>query len=96
MACFAGKCWETHVKIEVFVQEADKAIYDTPEVWVQVQSDELVDWPRVRKQMTEEQSALIEERTDGKIAGYHPALLDGGDSNTYRFEDWFILKAEAV
>ena len=81
----------TVVKIAVIEQPEDKALGATPEAWVQVQSNELLDWPRVKAQLDEAQASVLLKYAD-KPAAYHPALLEGGDINAFKYEDWFIFK----
>lgn len=63
-----------------------------PEVWVRVQSDELLDLPGVMEHLTLEQKGLLRWGGVAPLA-YHPALVEGGDGNPYRYEDWWIFEA---
>ena len=78
------------MKITVYEQDAEAGLLgDRAEVWVQVQADELLDWPRIKQQLTDEQRALLDQ-CGHTPAAYHPATL--GPDDKYRFEDWFIFK----
>jgi len=80
---------EKQVEIEVFAQP--EGLHGQPEVWVRIQTDELLDWPRYRAALNESQAKVVAGCVERPI-GYHPALLEGGDANPHRYEEWFILK----
>jgi len=86
------------VNIDVFQQEQDRGLYGGREIWVRVQGDELLDLPRVLEQLDEEQRkelTLLTGRTLPQPIAYHPALVEGGDNNPYKYEDWWIFGRES-
>ena len=77
------------MEIEVFSQS--EGLHGEPEVWVRIQTNELLDWPRYKLALDEAHAKVVADCVTQPI-GYHPALLEGGDNNPYRYEEWFILK----
>jgi len=79
------------VEIVVFEQDRKKSLHGTAEVWVRYRGDELVDLPRVIAGMDDRQGAIM-DRVGSKPLAYHPALMEGGDDNPHRYEDWWVFK----
>lgn len=83
------------MKIEVFEQE--DGLGNEPEVWVKIQTDELLDWPRYKTHLDPAQARVVagcqrnpQSRTE--VFAYHPADAEPGSG--FRFEEWFVLKPE--
>ena len=76
--------------MEIVVFGQQDGLNGGPEVWVRVQADELLDWPRVKDKLGAADAATLQLCHPLPVS-YHPSLLEGGDTG-YKYEDWWIFK----
>lgn len=77
--------------MDITVFEQTEGLHGTPEVWVKVQTDKLLDWPRYKSALTPTQAKLLEP-CSLLPDSYHPARAEADETPLYRYEEWFIFK----
>lgn len=79
------------MKIELSEATDAEALGGTPELWMRVLSDELVDLPRALAALSDEDRATF-SRYFRQPDAYYPALGLEGDDHGYAHESWWIFK----
>jgi hypothetical protein len=76
----------------------DEGLHGGPEVWFHVFSNEVLDWPRIEKKLTDEQRALLAGLGLNKQLHYYPhnPLPEEIEEHGFSFEEfWVWRKARA-
>lgn len=65
-----------------------------PEVWVHVFSNDVLDWPRIEKALTDEQRAQLEALGPRALSYYpHTAVQEEREEHGFSFEDFFVWRS---
>lgn len=81
--------------MEIDVFEQAEGLSGRPEVWVKIQTDELLDWPRYRAKLDAAQAQLLDE-CPVLPSAYHPHFPQPDETPVYRYEEWFVFKKQAA
>lgn len=77
--------------MEISVFDQAEGLHGQPEVWVKIQTDNLLDWPRYRAALAPAQAKLL-ENCESLPCGYHPHFAQPNENPSHKFEEWFVFK----
>lgn len=72
----------------------DQGLHGGPEVWFHVFSHEVQDWPRIEKNLTDDQRALLTGLGAGRQLHYYPhnPLPDEIEEHGFHFEEFWVWR----
>lgn len=84
---------EYAVRIELHEANDAKALGGTPELWMRVLSDTLLDLPTAVKNLDPEQRKIFDEYHPTPVRYYPAGFYDeAGSDHHYVHEDWWIFR----
>lgn len=78
--------------MRIEVSEQQSGLNGGQEVWVQVLSNEVKDWPTIETMLSDEQKAILKGLGNRKLARYipHHPTAEEREEHGQSFEDWFV------
>jgi hypothetical protein len=74
----------------------DRGLHGGREVWFHVFSDEVLDWPRIEKNLSDEQRALLVGLGNRQLHYYpHNPLPEEIEEHGWHFEEFWVWRAKS-